>query len=310
MKRLKLPTTNISTSDIPTSDIPTVDSKTPQLEVVLRGGLGNQLYQWAYSELVSEHIPVRVVFDSSIVNLGGIHWGQQLTDLIPNVDVSDRHKRPITHLMSKPAWSIARYYQWFYPRWETLRYSSPNRAISRLQQGRNARVSDPCFFIADFFDHPEIAAKVQGYLNSLHPITEPHSAMHIRRGDYLQQWARALLTEQFYVTAAGKLPKDLPVWIVSDDKEFAGAVADRLTEQGMEALVVSGPDHYYDLAVLATASALLLSTSTYSWWGAYLASSLNNAAVYYPSPWSPDWSTERIGWASPNWIGIKRDSNI
>jgi len=281
------------------------NTQKPQLEVVLRGGLGNQLYQWAYTELIAEKIPVKVLFDSSIVNLGGIHWGEQLTDLIPGVNVADTHKRPITNLMSKPIWAIARYYQWLYPRWESFVFS-PRRAFRRLSSGKNARLSDPSLYPQDYFAHREIAQKMQSYLARLHPIAEPHSAMHIRRGDYLQQWKRALLAIDYYVAAASKLPADLPIWIVSDDKEFAGQVADELNSQGMIAKVVTGTDHYYDMAVLATAQSLWLSTSTFSWWGAYVASMMEGAEVFYPAPWSPDWVTERIGFPAASWIGVPR----
>ena len=286
---------------------PTADrSAPPTLEVVLRGGLGNQLYQWAFTELVREALPIRVVFDSSIVNLGGIHWGEQLSQLIPAVNVSDRRRRPITALMSKPVWAIARYYQWFYPKFESFRHSTPQQAIRRLSHGLNARVADPCMFIADYDAHREIALSVGRYLAESHPISAPHAALHIRRGDYHQQWARALLSPDFYVRGAEKMNAGVPLWIVSDDKEFAGQVADQMVAAGIEAVVVGGEDHYYDLAVLASASSLLLSTSTFSWWGAYIAETVKGASVYFPDPWSPDQMTEKLRFALPKWHGVPR----
>lgn len=273
--------------------------------------MGNQFFQWAFGEFVKAKLPVDVVFDSSIVNLGGIHWGEQLSALLPGVKAADIHKRPITKLMSKPAWSIARYYQWFYPRWETLRFQTPQQAIKRLSKGKNARVADPCFFTQEMPTHPEIAEILNDSLARMHRIEEPHTALHIRRGDYFQQWERAILPSAYYELAANKFPRDLPLWLVSDDKEFAETVAVQLREMGMVAKVVSGPDHFYDLAVLATASALLLSTSSYSWWGAYIAQTIKGAEVYYPQPWSPvanfwDKLTENIGWPLPGWVGVPR----
>jgi len=281
----------------------------PQLEVVLRGGMCNQLYQWAYAEMIREVAPVNVIYDSSIVNLGGIHLMQQLTKLFPELDVADRRRRPITALMSKPRWEIARYYQWFYPRWESFIHSTPQQGIDRIVAGKNSRVADPCIFPQDYFAHPEIARTLYARLSALHTIDEPHSAIHIRRGkDYLQQWKRAILPPEYYHEAVKYLSKDLPIWVISDDKEYAREVIAGMGDYAQNIKLIEGTDHYYDLLVLATAKEIVLSTSTYSWWGAYVAQSLDEIKAYYPSPFSPDWLTERLNFPDEKWIGIPRET--
>ena len=51
---------------------------------------------------------------------------------------------------------------------------------------------------------------------------------------------------------------------------------------------VSNSEPLADLVELARSSHLIISNSTFSWWGAWIASKIHNSKVIYPRPWFAD----------------------
>ena len=105
--------------------------------------------------------------------------------------------------------------------------------------------------------------------------------LHIRLQDYLSSEARkswGVLDRDYYIRALSVLQHELPhglgaVWLVSDDltgaqrllRDFPVKVDPFHSEDfGLNAL--------QKIAVMAMSEARIISTSTFSWWGAYLAS--------------------------------------
>lgn len=126
-----------------------------------------------------------------------------------------------------------------------------------------------------------------------------HSAIHVRRGDYLllkhfHPGPRA----EYYYDAADKLPCSAayPRYIVSDDIEWCFNT--------FEQVFLSALDPVSDLSILATSTAIVMSNSSFSWWGAYLS---NARTVIYPKPWFgpalADLKVEQL--LLPHWEGIE-----
>jgi glycosyl transferase family 11 len=113
-----------------------------------------------------------------------------------------------------------------------------------------------------------------------------YAAVHVRRGDYT---ADPLISARFGVCSAeyyldairGVAPER--VLIVSDDPHWC----ERLLNTSIDKTVqVVGPgSKYRDLAILARADELVLSNSTFSWWGAKLSGA---ARVTCPDPWNEE----------------------
>lgn len=119
-------------------------------------------------------------------------------------------------------------------------------------------------------------------------------AIHYRLGDHLgNPRARRFHgpTHPGYFAEATRMlvEEGIPsvVTLVSDDPAEARR---RLTLAGMPRSICfrDEPVHssaWADLALLAGSDALVLSNSTYSWWGAYLAWRNHQARVIRPTPW-------------------------
>ena len=97
-------------------------------------------------------------------------------------------------------------------------------------------------------------------------------AIHVRRGDYLQQtgalskpgegWA---LPHSYYNNAVARLPSGLGVAVFSDDPEYA-----RQVFAPMKPWVSVGNPGFRDLHLMAACRYMVIANSSFSWWSAWL----------------------------------------
>ena len=145
------------------------------------------------------------------------------------------------------------------------------------------------------------------------PPSEDHGTVHVRLGDYLSspaaRGAHGVATPEYYARAIGALSKQFGTrdWkLISDDLPEAER---RLQSAGLPRGVTLQPvalqDDWSELAVLASARACVISNSSFSWWGAYLAGRSHEVAVIAPTPWwastnQPEPPIFPSGWARQN----------
>jgi hypothetical protein len=129
-------------------------------------------------------------------------------------------------------------------------------------------------------------------------------AVHIRLGDYLKEVdtneVHGTCSVDYYLNALEVVAKKCDcnsVKVVSDDV----ATAKKIFDDYKLALKYDlefreNQTEIDDLAVLARASGVVMSNSTFSWWGAYIASKQRNCFVVYPTPWflSTDFKTQNL----------------
>jgi hypothetical protein len=115
-------------------------------------------------------------------------------------------------------------------------------------------------------------------------------ALHVRRGDYLAEQYSSIgaLSSEFFLKGLGSLREDSDfegreVWVFSNDirlvqQEFQGKIQGivRWIEPPMESPEAES------LLLLGSADALIISNSTFSWWGAVIG---NPRRVLAPSKW-------------------------
>ena len=109
--------------------------------------------------------------------------------------------------------------------------------------------------------------------------SENPTILHIRRGDYVGIPELGFLQKNYYLRALAQLRKSemfSRVWILTDDpdyvqKEFVGTEL-----EGARFILGNQKSASENLEVMRLGSSYILSNSTFSWWGAFLS--------YHPSP--------------------------
>jgi hypothetical protein len=115
---------------------------------------------------------------------------------------------------------------------------------------------------------------------AVHGGLNGHVAVHVRRGDYAGFNGGALLPLDWYRECLARIDAaaERPTLFISDDMEF---VREAFADVPGARFVASS--EAVDLQVLTRADALVLSPSSFSWWGAWL--NPRSPQVFVPHGW-------------------------
>lgn len=145
---------------------------------------------------------------------------------------------------------------------------------------------------------------------------EKHIVVHVRRGDYLKprvQSIQGLTGQDYFINAvrhASSVTGLHDVQIISDDPtEAHSLLAKPLSESGFRLMPAGQGSEWRDLGVLANSSAVVMSNSSFSWWGAYFAFKKHGALVVAPVPWYSKSNNVESILFSRDWHLISRHSN-
>lgn len=132
------------------------------------------------------------------------------------------------------------------------------------------------------------------------------TALHVRRGDYVSN-TRANATHgtcsvDYYRGAMERLPGDGPVFVFSDDIDWA-----RVNLPDVRRLVFvgrSGPrSGLADLWLMTLAQHHIVANSSFSWWGAWLAEP-GRGMRFAPARWFADTALDDADMVPPEWIRV------
>lgn len=127
----------------------------------------------------------------------------------------------------------------------------------------------------------EIIKKEYEFLINENPIKlEKYISLHVRRGDYVGL-EHILPTQNFeyYKEALENFDNTIPVVVCSDTIEWCKQ-QEIFSE---ERFIFSNFNPYEDLYIISQSSGIIMSNSTFAWWGAYLNE--NNNKVVMPKNW-------------------------
>jgi hypothetical protein len=246
--------------------------------IALLGGLGNQLFQVAFSNWLGQQTGRDISYDVSFRRPGGLDilsipdLGPDIRDCVlwrtrrwPTVDgrlpYVGRALRAITgprRIMSSytsagPADPDVRAAAWWFGYWQRLEYAQALTGPLR--------------------DALDIGSA---------PRSDPLVGIHVRRGDMLQTDS-SISGNWFGAALAALQPgtkERVRVW--SDDPEWCRT---RLDLGVPFEIAANGPPVEH-LRGLASCSALVISRSTFSWWAGAIAAD-RGARIVFPTPWWP-----------------------
>lgn len=126
--------------------------------------------------------------------------------------------------------------------------------------------------------------------------TDERIAIHVRRGDYVNNPFYVDLTEtDYYLTACGQFPENSKFLIFSDDINWC---KENFDEQSFD--FSEGKTEEEDLKLMASCKGIIMANSSFSWWAAYLGDP--NKKVIYPKKWFAD-GVQRVGFPK-GWLCI------
>jgi hypothetical protein len=130
-----------------------------------------------------------------------------------------------------------------------------------------------------------------------HILSKEVVALHVRRGDYITDPNFVLLELDYYIEALKYFP-GLEIMVLSDDINWC-----REQFSGKEFRFSSSNNPFVDLCLMSLCDYHIISNSSFSWWGSWLAKSKNTIA---PKKWFSgdflNWNTKDL--YPSDWITI------
>lgn len=257
------------------------------ITIELVGGLGNQLFQYGAGLAQAQRLSTDL-----ILNIGRLKPSQsrsfELAELAPFATT----KRPSKLYLRRFGESGFAYDQ-------------------RVDQVR------PGTFMRGYFQSWKYLTEIGGRLKdefqqstaSTPVVTEPHIALQVRRGDYLNPQTLKVhgicsfdYFERSLKFARSKLG-NLPAVVFGDDAQTAADFAGKL----QNALVDQSPENSSALETLhqlSFATAHIISNSSFGWWGSWL--SPHSRMTIAPRPWFSDNRLDTKDLLPTNWITFDR----
>ena len=279
------------------------------ITVQLRGGLGNQLFQYAAGYALSKKSNSTLLLDTGLlpmttVNRGGVSlWPEQISTFAHEgvIQSPNAHSPRGTRLRQSLAgferqlgdrnlYGYRGSSVFAYERGESL------EKFNRLTSGAriNAYCNSPKFFTG--FEQSllnqikSLVSPTDWYLKTLSQISiEQPIFLHVRWGDYLNlKHVYGEISPKYYSSSVDLMRelthKDRPIWLSSDDPEGA---SDFLKSHLSIERVLDSPSTSPPLEtvlLMGSGSGLVAANSSFSWWAAFVGGNNHHFDVVFPRP--------------------------
>jgi hypothetical protein len=234
--------------------------------VNLKDGLGNQIFQYCFSLFLNTKCKFNI--DSFKFNfkrqLEVINFPKVEIDFLKNSDLSNASEtiQIIDDFSFSPAPILDETKTYIFDGyWQNKNYLAPNEAFIKS------------VFTATDEDKNKIFDRL--------PVLagEECISLHVRRSDYINlNNYYCTLGLEYYDKALDLLPKNLPIFVFSDDILWCKA---NLKYKNLH-FITNSPK--LDLQIMSLCTHNIIANSTFSFWGAYLNSNINKKVIA-PKQW-------------------------
>lgn len=232
--------------------------------VRIMGGLGNQLFQYAFGRVVEECCGHPTGYDKQWYNIIRVPPRPYTLDkFMISVPITNHSRlQKITEKIGEPFPSLQADCKFYNGYWQNPDLYS----LSLVEEFRQGFHVKPEFYTPEFI---EWRAKIRA-CNAV--------ALHVRRGDYLLHPNHLVLPLQYYQNALlymDAMKKDIQVFIFSDDLDWC-------SDHFEGCYFVELPEDYLEFELMRECKHFITANSTFSWWPAYLSM---NATIIAPKNW-------------------------
>lgn len=285
--------------------------------VNLIGGLGNQMFQYAFAIALQHHYSNEDILVDTQHLASLYEYGFELKTVFPNIDFKIASKRQIKAVSRyAPNYKLSRIIRRLLP-------PRKSEYIERVQDVYDPKVFEQnkdIYFegywhaydyfidvipeIRNAFSHPTPNDYNNEMINKIESVNSV--GIHVRRGDYLKpeyQHLGKACTLDYYIDAIKKINEekgDYHYFIFSNDIDWCKQEILPLLETDKVTFVTgnTGINSSWDMFLMSHCKKLIIANSTFSWWGAFL--NKNNPTVTVPKFWKVGAPSD--GLCAPDWI--------
>lgn len=304
------------------------------IRVFLRGGLGNQLFQYGAAVALSEKHNSRLLIDVSLLpretnTIDGVtRWPLQIgefnhlgTVLAANGSTKTRRRfyASVLQLDRKLGDNFPSCLR------KLGRFSNESNAdfnhFNTLTNRRlvlNSYCNSPRFFLENGDKIRESVLSLRqpspAYIElKQHAAKTRPLAVHVRLGDYKNLSRIYGRVDPEYLERSIDLQMTLSgereVWLFSDEPDLAMELLGKYRHKAVVPPALANLTSLETMLIMASCLGLVASNSTFSWWAAYLNND-KNAWVIFPRPfYARSGPHEPKDWLQVNWIQLGRDAN-
>jgi len=278
----------------------------------LQGGLGNQMFQYAFGRALAKRRGVELKLDATMFPTYKYHKLMISHLNISAPFASDKEVARFAFYRRRPNWP-----------WKVLNpfLFDPEKYVQEISSYFShdmLNLKAPClvdgYWLCEkyFLDIEDIVRNeftIRSPLNEYSKRMEEkicsaeHPVMlHVRRGNFTTAFApmHGALSSAYYERALSIIRERVPnasYFIFSDDPEWARA---HIRPDAKAEYISQGADFdYLDLYLMTLCKNFILAHSTFSWWGAWLGKSYRNNITIMPKYMTTKMDTRNL--AHPSW---------
>jgi len=260
--------------------------------IKIQGGLGNQLFQWAFGKNISLKFNKNFFIDASFYNAK--------SSVVRDFSL-DKFKFGISHLTNKDvemfrSKSISTISDPINFK-EIILSDNINYYLDGYWQSDKFFMEYETEILKDFYYSSDKIEKIATEIDFENNLT---ISLHVRRGDYVDAHDMyPLQSIEYYKNALDQIGKYDKLLIFSDDISWC---EDNFNFDNM--IFSRGFDNVEDVTLMSKCHHNIIANSSFSWWGAYLNKNVNKKVIA-PSLWyGPKMNIETKDLIPDSWIKI------
>ena len=280
----------------------------------IRGGLGNQLFQYSVARSLADQLGVSLGLDireyknSSKVKMGLSNFNIR-ADLNPAGLIKHKKDGKISYVLESLLGKHKHvYYEPFLSFDKHVLTKKDNTYLKGYWQTEKYFIKNKVNILNDLkiISHQDIKNKTI----SSKIANNTSVSLHIRRGDYISNSAynsiHGTCSLNYYTNAVNylinKIGVNFKVFAFSDDPEWVSSNL-KLPVDIYFVKNNASEYNYEDLRLMSECNHNIIANSSFSWWGAWLNTN-HNKTVITPSKWYADKFTKNADITPSNWIKI------